>query len=567
MLFQTTEFLILIAAVIAGLLALKRARYQHLMLLAASYVFYGWWDVRFLMLILLSSVIDYAAGLGMGGIKMSWGKRLKLSGVIVAGTAIFLGLNWPMVQGEHGEGFGLKSFVQPEWAGHWWAVGICLVVALVGPVLYGLYFREGEHARRKAFLVTSVVANLGMLGFFKYFNFFTDNLIGLGHELGLDAAGVLGATAGDDGAWRVLSVALPVGISFYTFQTMSYTIDAYRRQVEPERSFIRMALYVAYFPQLVAGPILRPQQFLPSLDRAWVLTGANVRSGYHLILLGFFKKVLIADNVAPLVDVILNEPGGQTSLAVWLATVLFAVQIYCDFSGYTDIARGVSRMFGVEIPLNFNFPYFSTSIIDFWRRWHISLSTWLRDYLYIPLGGNRLGTGRTYFNLMATMVLGGLWHGASWNFVIWGTYQGVLLCVNRVVRSVFPETSGVGRFLLTKPGTVLRWAVTAYLWLLGWLIFRVQNLDELLHCMRKFVLFDGNLNPAALGLGRGSPATAMLALGAFVVLHTVGFFSTRWADRLDAMPAWLRVLLYLLLGMLFFYGWPPESAAFIYFQF
>ena len=555
MLFQTYEFLILIAVVMAGVASIRHNGWQHALLTTASYVFYGWWDVRFLMLIVLSTMIDYAAGLGIQGVKLSWRRRAGMGGICLASVAMFLGINWPAIQGEGAS--DLSALLNgPQWTGGLAAIGICVAFSVIGPFLYELYFRLGEQGRRKAFVVTSLVTNLGMLAFFKYFNFFTENLVGFGTALGFEVSA------------PVLSVALPVGISFYTFQTLSYTIDAYRGHIQAERSFLRMALYVAYFPQLVAGPILRPQHFLPALDRAWSIRADHLRSGVHLIAIGLFKKVLIADNVSPLADVILNAPEGQPSIVIILGVALFAIQIYCDFSGYTDIARGVSRMFGVEIPLNFNFPYFSTSIIDFWRRWHISLSSWLRDYLYIPLGGSKVNSqSRLYFNLMATMVLGGLWHGASWNFVIWGAYQGGLLCINRLLRAALAKNAGATAFLESRFGTVLRWAVTLYFWLLGWLIFRVTNLEDLLYCMKKYVLLDGNFSIASLGLGRGQPVTAFIASVAFIAIHSVGWFSKRWGDRLDATPALIRAMIYTLLAVLFFYGWPTGASAFIYFQF
>jgi D-alanyl-lipoteichoic acid acyltransferase DltB (MBOAT superfamily) len=399
------------------------------------------------------------------------------------------------------------------------------------------------------------VVNLGLLAFFKYFNFFIDSI------------DTVVAQSGIEWAAPMLKVTLPVGISFYTFQTMSYTIDVYRGDIAPERSLLRVALFVAYFPQLVAGPIIRPQHFLPALERSWEITGASMRAGMNLAMVGLFKKVLIADNVAPLVDTIFGFPEGQSSIVVMLGTALFAIQIYCDFSGYTDIARGISRMFGVEIPLNFNFPYFSTSIIDFWRRWHISLSSWLRDYLYIPLGGSRGSGFSTYANLMITMALGGLWHGASWNFVIWGVYQGALLCINRVFRAIVPSESVIEKLLESKIGTIVRWGVTMYFWMLGWLIFRVTDFSDLYYCAKKYVLFDANLSLGGVGIGRGDPFTAMLAAALFAMLHLGSFFSKRWDERLNSMHWALRALMYIVITMLFFYGWPSQSAAFIYFQF
>lgn len=554
MLFQTHEFLILLLVVMGGIAAIRRARPQQWMLLVASYVFYGWWDVRFLSLILISTVIDYAAALGMQGVRLSVGARARMSAMLIGASLLFLGINWPAIQ-KPDLLLSESELFFPEWPGARAALGACIAFALIGPALYGLYFRLGERGRRRAFLVTSVVSNLGMLGFFKYYNFFAGSLQGLGTWLGADMT------------LPVLGVALPVGISFYTFQTMSYTIDAYRGTIQAERSLLRMALYVSYFPQLVAGPILRPQELLPALDRPWRLLPENVRSGFHLALVGLFKKVLIADWCAPMVNTIFADPMGQPTLAIWLGTALFAVQIYCDFSGYTDIARGVSRMLGVEIPLNFNFPYFSTSIIDFWRRWHISLSSWLRDYLYIPLGGSKRSTGRVYVNLMTTMVLGGLWHGAAWNFVIWGAYQGALLCINRVVRAGVQKVPALDAAMTSPPGTVARWAVTAYFWMLGWLIFRVSDFRHLVYCVEKFVFFDADFSLSSLGLGRGDPFVALLAAGVFALLHAIGFFGLRWSARLDALPTWALAGVYFLIGMVFFFGWPPANQAFIYFQF
>jgi D-alanyl-lipoteichoic acid acyltransferase DltB (MBOAT superfamily) len=552
MLFQTPEFLVLILVVLAYLAAFKRG--QHLFLILASYVFYGWWDIRFLFLILLSTVIDYTAALGIDAVRFGGRRLAALSALLAGGTLFFLVPNWPALQ-DHSLDEFMSDPIAPINPQSMTAIGICVVFSIAAPLAYRLFFRLEHSARRKAFLITSVVANLGVLGFFKYFNFFVDS--------------IASTAAAMDIAWAApaLTVALPVGISFYTFQTMSYTIDVYRGDMAAERSFPRVALFVAYFPQLVAGPIIRPQQFFPTLNKPWTVTGTSMRSGMNLALVGLFKKVMIADNVAPFVDTVFTNPQGQSSLVIMLGAAAFAVQIYCDFSGYTDIARGISRIFGVEIPLNFNFPYFATSIIDFWRRWHISLSTWLRDYLYISIGGNRLGVGRTYANLMVTMVLGGLWHGASWNFVIWGAYQGALLCINRVLRNAIALVPALDAALKSKPGSVVRWAVTLYFWLLGWLIFRLTDFDNLVYCLKKFVLFDGRLALGGLGLGRGDPVVAFLAIFIFSAMHTVGYFSKRWDERLTSAPLALRLLAYTALGVLFCYGWPTTAAPFIYFQF
>jgi D-alanyl-lipoteichoic acid acyltransferase DltB (MBOAT superfamily) len=555
MLFQTPEFLILFVAVLIGVGVCQRSRGgQHGLLLVASYVFYGWFDVRFVMLLLVSSIVDHAAALGVTGVKLRWKERAGISAVIVAAGGLFLAVNWPGIQ--NGPGWPtLAAVFDPRWPGVRVALGLCLALAAVGPLVYEGYFRLSERSRRRAFLWTSVFVNLGILGFFKYFNFFVDNLRGLGTWLGWHPASVL------------IKVGLPVGISFYTFQTMSYTIDVYRGKFQPDRSLLRVALYVAYFPQLVAGPILRPDQFLPALRRAWTLSADCLTRGFHLVLVGLVKKVLIADSMAPLVDTFLNQPQGRPSLCIYVGVILFAAQIYCDFSGYTDIARGISRVFGVEIPINFNYPYFSTSIIDFWRRWHISLSTWLRDYLYIPLGGNRGAPGRVYLNVMATMLLGGLWHGAAWHFVIWGGYQGLLLCINRPLRSLIQRSGRLTRLAEHPIGVAVRWGVTAYLVLLGWLIFRISSYDDLWYAVKRFVVFDAQWALTGLGAGTAAPFTAMLACGAFVILHSWAYFSRNWADRLDAAPRPVQIGVYFALGFIFFFAWPSQEAPFIYFQF
>jgi D-alanyl-lipoteichoic acid acyltransferase DltB (MBOAT superfamily) len=563
MLFQTVEFLILLIVVLVAIMVIKRRSWQHGMLTAASFVFYGWWDVRFLLLIVLSTVVDYSAAMGIVKSKLMTAKRRTMLSFLLIGAAVFFLLpNWPEWQA------ALKSGSMPaagtpwiaRWSGLFPSIGFVVAIAILGPLTYALWARLADKSRRRAFLLTSVLVNLGVLAFFKYFNFFMDSAQSVAGSLGSN----LSVTA--------LEVALPVGISFYTFQTMSYTIDVYRGQLRPEKSLLRLGLYVSYFPQLVAGPILRPKEFLPSLRRRWVLRVGNLRSGFNLALVGLFKKVIIADNLAPLVDVIFSHPEGQSSIVIMLGAMLFAIQIYCDFSGYTDIARAISRMFGVEIPINFNFPYFSTSMTQFWRRWHISLSSWLRDYLYIPLGGSRISIPMTYVNLMITMLLGGLWHGASWNFVVWGGYQGALLAGNKLLAVWTGRTAWLSRWSTHWTGLVVRWGITTYLWLLGWLIFRVTDFSDLWYCVKKFVLFDGALGLGAAGLGRGDPFTAVGAAAVFCVLHAADYLllcrtGSTIATRLGSVPYLVRASVYVLAAVAFFFAWPTENGAFIYFQF
>jgi len=317
--------------------------------LLASYFFYGCWDWRFLGLIWLSTIVDFACGRELD-------KRKR---------------------GTTGEDGGPSS--EP-------------------------YF----HSRRgrRTILFVSVAANLGILGFFKYFDFFVGSAATLLDMIGLPLER------------RLLNVILPVGISFYTFQTLSYTIDIYRGQIRAHGSLLDFAVFVAFFPQLVAGPIVRAREFIPQVSRRRHLNLDQIYEGGYLILWGLFKKVVIADNLALLVDGVFQSDAPLLGGTVLVALYAFSVQIYCDFSGYSDIARGCAKMMGFEIRLNFKLPYFESNPAEFWRRWHISLSTWLRDYLYIPLGGNRKGATRTCINLALTMILGGLWHGAAWTFVL-----------------------------------------------------------------------------------------------------------------------------------------------------
>ncbi len=315
-------------------------------------------------------------------------------------------------------------------------------------------------SKKRLFLVASMVTNLGLLGFFKYYNFFAASL-----------ADLLGITVSE---WR-LDIVLPVGISFYTFQTMSYTIDIYRGELKPTRDFLNFALFVSFFPQLVAGPIERAKHLLPQVEKPRFLSYDGLTTGAWLIFWGMFKKIAIADNLAVITDAVYGNSADTTSAMAYLGTVAFAFQIYCDFSAYSDIARGLARMMGFDLMLNFNLPYFAISPSDFWRRWHISLSTWLRDYLYIPLGGNRGGKWATDRNLIVTMLLGGLWHGASWNYIWWGAFHGAILMIYNFGSRAKKESMSRARIVWSQ-------VVMFHLTLIGWLLFRstrrVDNKDE-----------------------------------------------------------------------------------------
>ena len=335
MLFNSLEFLLFLPIVfLLYWFVFKKITTQNILILVSSYVFYGWWDWRFLSLILISTLIDYTIGL-----------QLR---------------------------------------------------------------KTSNLQRRKLLLSFSLVFNLGMLGFFKYYNFFVDSWIEAWSNIGV----TMHASS--------LNIILPVGISFYTFQTLSYTIDIYRKKLEPTKDFIAFASFVSFFPQLVAGPIERATNLLPQFYKKRTFNYDYAVSGMKLILWGLVKKVVIADSCAILVNKIFANYQDESGLALCMGAIYFAFQIYCDFSGYSDIAIGTSRLFGFKLMRNFNYPYFSRDIAEFWRRWHISLSTWFRDYLYIPLGGSR---GNKWFqlrNVFAIFLVSGFWHGANWTFIVWG---------------------------------------------------------------------------------------------------------------------------------------------------
>jgi D-alanyl-lipoteichoic acid acyltransferase DltB (MBOAT superfamily) len=333
-------------------------------------------------------------------------------------------------------------------------------------------FASRSVAWRRIYLAASILVNLGLLGFFKYYNFFATSMS--------DLLAVFGFSA----SIHTLNIILPVGISFYTFQSMSYTIDIYRRQFQPCRNYFDFLLYVSFFPQLVAGPIERAWHLLPRLvkPRRPLSTGRFL-DGVKLIVIGYFHKVAVADTLAPIVDRIFAMAANRDAVTMLVGVYAFSLQIYCDFSGYSKIARGTSQLLGIELIRNFDQPYFSCNVQEFWQRWHISLSNWLRDYVYIPLGGNRKGTKRTYFNLIATMLLGGLWHGASWNFVVWGGIHGCYLAVHRVLSRRRSEESRWTR------NRIVRVVCTFHLIAFTWLFFRCDSLADVVVFSRRFLKF------------------------------------------------------------------------------
>lgn len=454
-----------------------------------------------------------------------------------------------------------------------WYLFLILFTSSVDFLVGGAIFRTSDQRRRKLLLILSLVTDLGVLAVFKYFNFFSAQwsayLVGRG--LAVDPL--------------VLSVALPVGISFFTFQSMSYTIDVYRRQIEPADSYWQYLLFVSFFPQLVAGPIVRASVFLPQLRQPRGLSREMGGIGLFLIMSGMIKKVCFADYLgANLVDRVFEDPSWFTSAEVLAAVYAFAFQIYFDFSGYSDVAIGAALLLGFRLPDNFRSPYTAVNLRDFWRRWHISLSTWLRDYLYIPLGGSRRGRGRTYLALAATMVLGGLWHGAAWTFVIWGALHGVALALTRgfqrfrgpvTVRAMItgsllsfgPQdppwarvtraTSAVAIDSVWRLGMIL---LTFHFVCFAWIFFKAKSYGHAMAVLGKLA----ELTPGTANV----VPTISLALFLAWALHCLPESVVGWCTRkFSRLPGLVQGLIMVGVGVLVYTFAQAEVRPFIYFQF
>jgi alginate O-acetyltransferase complex protein AlgI len=347
-------------------------------------------------------------------------------------------------------------------------LGLLLLVSIIDYACAVRITRSTDHRARRLWLMASVVSNLGILGYFKYANFFVDNVNAL-----LKPAG-LGLSA--------MHVLLPAGISFYTFKSMSYTIDVFRNEIPTTGSQLDYTMFVTFFPELIAGPIVRASVFLPQMERTIGPTRQRMIEGASLFGQGLAKKLLVADHLGTVADAVFGDPGRFAPFTVWCGLLAYTFQIYCDFSGYSDMAIGSARMVGYDLPENFNMPYLATSVAEFWRRWHITLSQWLRDYLYVALGGNRKGTARTYANLMVTMLLGGLWHGASWNFVLWGFLHGTALALHRAWRTLAGDR---------QLPPVVAWALTFAFTMLCWIPFRSPNVGVTRQMLGKLFGLEG----------------------------------------------------------------------------
>ncbi len=425
----------------------------------------------------------------------------------------------------------------------WRFLGLLMGSTLVDWVVGRLLGRTDDPRQRRRLLTLSMVTNLTVLGFFKYFNFFVGSAADLLTALGMQV---------DRPA---LQIILPVGISFYTLQAMSYVIDVYWRRMEPVQSLRDFALFVAYFPQLVAGPIERATALLPQIQSPGRVTPERINIGLMLMIIGFTKKVLIADSIANITGPVYSNPAAFTSGELIQAAYLYTFQIYCDFSGYSDIARGVSELLGIRLMQNFQQPYLSQSVTEFWRRWHISLSSWLRDYLYIPLGGSRRGEARTYWNVLVTWLICGLWHGANWTYVVWGGLNGVYICIERFL--------GIGRHEPRTPRTAGQWlrrvaatAVAFHLIVVTFIVFPSPTFTDLWNYLAGIVAFTD----------LGAIGVLPLLVGLAVFLIDIPQNATRDDTVFLRLPWWVQSPAYasLVFAMLLYGG---REIPFIYFQF
>jgi D-alanyl-lipoteichoic acid acyltransferase DltB (MBOAT superfamily) len=442
-----------------------------------------------------------------------------------------------------------------------WNASYAILIAFSTLVTYasGIYiYKSKKEKSKKVIVAISFIVNLAILFFYKYFNFFSRTTEKLFDKVGMNIDA------------PILDILLPVGISFYTFQALSYTMDVYRNEIKPERHLGIYALFVSYFPQLVAGPIERSKHLLPQLRSLKQFEYDNLRTGAILILWGFFKKVVIADRVAILVNTVYDNPSDYTGIETLWAVLLFSFQIFCDFSAYTDIARGVARLMGIDLMKNFDSPYFAKSITEFWRRWHISLSTWFRDYLYIPLGGSRKGLQRTYINLFLVFLISGLWHGASMNFIIWGAMHGVFIVIEKIFNRgktiVVIKQNSLASSLLRG---IFTFSIVTFLWI----FFRADTFSDAIIVVKNLFNWKAEnfVNGSLYELGL--TANEFLWVLIFIVLMLVveyynSFVNSisKWIAKQHIVLRWGSYLAFVLI-ILIFGAYGGEQQEFIYFQF
>lgn len=426
----------------------------------------------------------------------------------------------------------------------WWDWRFCFLMLALTYIAYICSKRiDNEDENIKFFKFIGIFVPLVILGIFKYFNFFVDSFFQL---FGIEKA-------------STLSIILPVGISFYTFQSMSYTIDVMRKDIK-SASFLEVALYVSFFPQLVAGPIVKAAEFIPQLKEERNISIKNIEKGIQIFLFGLFKKIVIADNLSVFVDQVFEKPVAFHSITVILAVISYSIQIYFDFSGYSDMAVGCAKCIGYDFNRNFNMPYISKNVSEFWKRWHISLSSWLQQYLYIPLGGNRKGKSRTYINLLTTMVLGGLWHGASWNFVLWGALHGVALSVHKIYRALRKSKHE------SKIGTLMGILVTYIFVCCCWVPFRATDTAVTFEVLRKMFIWQNGI----IHVYSWSIVAVIMVLISTIVATIKskrnGETITGFYPIFDLNKTSSLILMFVLIGVILIFAY-TKSNPFIYFQF
>ncbi len=423
----------------------------------------------------------------------------------------------------------------------YWDYRVCMLILVPTLSVFAIALAMNKYSNhRKFFLFISVVINISILGFFKYFNFFISSFSYIFHAIGIKTS--------------TINIIVPLGISFYTFRVLSYTIDVYRKKISPCRNLLHFAVFLAFFPVILAGPLVRGPSLLPQLQKTPSFTRENFHTGIKLFIMGLFQKVFVADRLAPFVNHFWENHAVFDSPTTWLAVFAYTLQIYCDFAGYSNMAIGVGKMMGFELGVNFNFPYLATSVQEFWRRWHISLSEWIRDYLYFPLGGSRQSNFTTYRNLLVAMTLCGLWHGAAWTFAFWGTLHGIALAINR-----FPISYSLRFFKSStyqKVDCMLSWLSTMMLVSCGWVFFRSSNFLQALSILRQMLF------PSMQGVA-WHPPFVLFALAGAALLHIMKAMGISWFNELPE-KAWYSPTVILGMAWLVVLYYPIEFAPFIY---
>ena len=542
--FNSTAFLVFFVIVYA-IYRLLPHRAQNVFLLLASYVFFGWWDIRFLFLIFISTSLDFICGLLITDGLIPTKKRLGISsGIILSGFA-FLVIQWNLL-GSPGSSLKSVFLGLSDWSYRWLIFAAIVLLVLTFNLLYPKFSHLDSQKRRKLSLMLSLTGNLSILGLFKYFNFFLENFEALLRGIGLNPGHLH------------LSIVLPVGISFYTFMTLSYTIDVYKGRLAPARVFLEYALFVAFFPKLLAGPIERATNFLPQIAAKRNIQADQVIHGLQEIVYGLFKKIVIADGLAKSVSGVFAGTYQLSCADAIIGALFFTVQIYCDFSGYSDIATGISRLLGFNLMRNFNFPYFSRNPSEFWGRWHISLSSWFRDYVFFPIGGPYGKTLRWIRNVLVTFLVTGLWHGAAWNFIFWGLYHGILLCLHRL-KETLRKSRKRSKNAFRKAASILFFFI---LTCLGWILFRAHSMNQALDIFKALFRDFGNLKLSA----EMPTEAAMLGLPAFVIIEFIENKSRgKYLNEVLPLPVWTGV--YAAIIFLILLGLANVPTSFIYFVF